>query len=75
MEIEILRYFSKLRELRNKYYNSARGDKFYTWGSGFYYKNESEMDAFISSMNGPDGTYSYYIAEIGRVTKNENFEH
>ena len=33
------------------------------------------MDDFISKEYGPDGTYSYYIAEIGRVTKNENFEH
>ena len=23
----------------------------------------------------PDGTISYYFAEIGRVSKNENFEH
>jgi hypothetical protein len=68
-------YFNKLRQLRNKYYNSSRGDKFYAWGSNYYYKNESEMDDFISKEYGPDGTYSYYIAEIGRVTKNENFEH
>jgi hypothetical protein len=68
-------YFNKLRQLRNKYYNSSRGDKFYTWGSNYYYKNESEMDDFISKEYGPDGTYSYYIAEIERVTKNENFEH
>ena len=68
-------YFSKLRELRLKYYNSSRGDKFYTWGSGYYYKNEAEMDSFIANKYGPDGTESYYIAEIGRVTKNENFEH
>ena len=68
-------YFRKLHELRLKYYNSGRGDKFYTWGSGYYYKTEQEMDNFIASRYGPDGTYSYYIAEIGRVTKNENFEH
>ena len=68
-------YFRKLRELRLKYYNSSRGDKFYTWGSNYYYKNEQEMDSFIASKYGPDGTESYYIAEIGRVTKNENFEH
>ena len=68
-------YFKKLRELRDKYYNSERGDKFYTWGSSYYYKTESEMDSFISSKYGPDGTSSYYIAEIGRETKNENFEH
>ena len=68
-------YFNKLRELRQKYYNSSRGDKFYTWGDSYYYKTEAEMDNFISSEYGPDGTTSYYIAEIGRVTKNENFEH
>ena len=33
------------------------------------------MDDFISSEYGPDGTTSYYIAEIGRETKNENIEH
>jgi hypothetical protein len=68
-------YFRKLRELRNRYYNSSRGDKFYTWGSGYYYKTENEMDKFINDKYGPDGTSSYYIAEIGRETKNENFEH
>ena len=68
-------YFNKLASLRNQYYNSARGDKFYTWGSNFYYLTESEMDNFISNENGSDGTSSYYIAEIGRVTKGENFEH
>ena len=68
-------YFRKLRELRLKYYNSSRGDKFYTWGSDYYYKTEAEMDRFIADMHGPDGTTSYYIAEIGRATKNENFEH
>ena len=68
-------YFKKLRELRQKYYNSSRGDKFYTWGSSYYYKTEQEMDRFISEEYGPDGTSSVYIAEIGRVTKSENFEH
>ena len=68
-------YFRKLRELRMKYYNRHRGDKFYTWGSNYYFKTESEMDNFISSKNGHDGTTSYYIAEIGRETKNENFQH
>ena len=68
-------YFKKLKELRLKYYNSSRGDKFYTWGSNYYYKNETEMDKFIENKSGPDGTYSYYIAEIGKETKNEKFEH
>ena len=68
-------YFNKLKELRLKYYNSTRGDKFYTWGNDYYYKNEEEMDNFIQEKFGPDGTSSYYIAEIGRETKNENFEH
>lgn len=67
-------YFRKIRELRIQYYHNSREDKFYTWGSG-YYKTESEMDSFINSKYGPDGTSSYYIAETGRETKNENFEH
>ena len=33
------------------------------------------MDDFISIEYGPDGTTSYYIAEIWRETKNKNFEH
>ena len=37
-------YFKKLRELRNKYYKSERGDKFYIWGSNYYYRNEAEME-------------------------------
>ena len=68
-------YFKKLSDLKLKYYNSSRGDKFYTWGSKYYYKTESEMDSFIANKKGTDGTSSYYIAEIGRETKNENFEH
>ena len=68
-------YFNKLKELRLRYYNSARGDKFYTWGNNYYYKNENEMDEFIQNKNGSDLAYSYYIAEIGKETKNENFEH
>jgi hypothetical protein len=68
-------YFRKLRELRLKYYNGSRGDKFYTWGSSYYYNTEAQMDSFIANKYGPDGTYSYFIAEIGRETKNENFEH
>ena len=39
-------FFNKLRELRLRYYNSARGDKFYTWSNNYYYKNENEMDEF-----------------------------
>ena len=68
-------YFNKLIELKDKYYKSSRGDKFYTWGSNYYYKTESEMDQFIQGRKGKDGTVSYYIAEIGRETLNENFEH
>ena len=33
------------------------------------------MDNFIASEYRPNGTISYYFAEIGRVSKNENFEH
>ena len=68
-------YFKKLNELKLKYYNSSRGDKFYAWGSNYYYKTESEMDSFIAEKRGYDGTQSFYIAEIGRKTKFENFEH
>ena len=68
-------YFSKLNELKLKYYKRERGDKFYTWGSSFYYKTEEMMDQFIQGKVGTDGTRSYYIAEIGKATKNENFEH
>ena len=68
-------YFKKLKELRLKYYNSARGDKFYTWGNSYYYKNEIEMDKFIQNKQGNDGTKSFYIAEIGKETQKENFEH
>ena len=68
-------YFNKLRELRLKYYNSVRGDKFYTWSNNYYYKNENEMDKFIQNKNGSELAYIYYIAEIGKETKNENFEH
>ena len=69
-------YFNKLNQLRNQYYNSSRGDKFYTWGSSYYYKTESEMDSFIKSEKGYDRSrHSHYIAEIGKENKNENFEH
>ena len=68
-------YFNKLRELRLKYYNSVRGDKFYTWSNNYYYKNENEIDKFIQNKNGSELAYIYYIAEIGKETKNENFEH
>ena len=69
-------YFKKLRELIQKYYCSSRGDKFYIWGNGYYYKTEKEMNRFIKEEVGHSGErHSYYIAEIGRETKNENFEH
>ena len=68
-------YFKKLVELKSQYYNKLRGDKFYTWGNSYYYKTEEEMDSFIAKKNASDGTISYYIAEIGRETKSENFEH
>lgn len=65
-----------MNQLRNQYYNSSRGDKFYTWGSSYYYKTESEMDSFIKSEKGYDRSrHSHYIAEIGKENKNENFEH
>ena len=33
------------------------------------------MKSFIASKNGHDGTSCYNIAEIGRETKNKNFEY
>ena len=69
-------YFSKLRDIKNKYYNSSRGDKFYIWGDGYLCKNESEIDAFILVKCGFfKERHNYYIAEIGKETKSENFEH
>ena len=69
-------YFKKLRELIQKYYCSSRGDKFYLWGDGYYYKTEKEMNRFIEEEVGQSyQSHSKYIAEIGRETKYENFEH
>jgi hypothetical protein len=69
-------YFKKLRELIRHYYCSSRGDKFYTWSNGYFYKTEKEMNRFINEEVGQSSErHSYYIAEIGRETKNENFEH
>jgi len=69
-------YFKKLRELIQRYYLSSRGDKFYTWSNGYFYKTEKEMNRFINEEVGQSNErHSYYIAEIGRETKNENFEH
>ena len=33
------------------------------------------MESFIASKNGHDGANSYNIVEIGRETKNKNFEY
>ena len=68
-------YFNKLVILRKTYYNSQRGDKFYTWGSEKHYLSEKEMDEFIRNKSGCGGTESYLIAEIGKENKNENFQH
>ena len=69
-------YFSKLRDIKNKYYNISRGDKFYIWGDGYFCKNESEIEAFILVKCGFfKERHGYYIAEIGKETKSENFEH
>ena len=68
-------YFNKLASLRNQYYNSSRGDKFYTWSSNYQYLTESSMNNFINNKSGGGGTDSYLIAEICRETKGENFEH
>ena len=68
-------YFRELKDLRDKYYKSSRGDKFYIWDDKYVYKTESEMDSFIAGKKGFGETLSYLIAEIGKETKNENFEH
>ena len=68
-------YFKKLHELKTKYYDGSRGDKFFTWGTKYYYKTELEMDTFISNKTGIDDTLSYNIALIGKEMKNENFQH
>ena len=47
-------YFKILKELRETYYNSYRGDKFYTWGSYIRYMNEKEMDDFIARKEGKE---------------------
>ena len=45
-------------------------------GFGYFYLNEKEIDRFINEEVGKfDERHSYYIAEIGKETKNENFEH
>ena len=69
-------YFKKVHELKTKYYDGSRGDKFFTWGTKYYYKTELEMNTFISNKRGNDNdTLSYNIALIGKEVKNENFQH
>ena len=68
-------YFKKLIELKNKYYNMSRGDKFYIWEDRYQCLSHSEMNKFISNKKGNGGTSSSLIAEIGRIEKNGNFEH
>ena len=68
-------YYSKIRELVNKYYKTERGDKFYTWGSYYHYKTNDEMNQYINNEEGTEGTDSSKIAEIANEVKNENFEH
>ena len=68
-------YFSTLNSLVSKYYNSSRGDKFYVWGSDYKIMNQSKMESFLSGAKLGGGTDSYLIAEIGRETKSDNFEH
>ena len=70
-------YFSNLRMLINKYYQSFRGDKFYIFGKDYKCLNEIEMEKFISGeyIGVNTNVNSYLIAEIGRETKDEKFEH
>ena len=70
-------YFSNLRMLINKYYQSFRGDKFYIFGKDYKCLNEFEMEKFISGeyIGVNANINSYLIAEIGRETKDEKFEH
>ena len=68
-------YYSKIRELVNKYYNSERGDKFYTWSQRFQFKTTAEMNQYIIDKKGTKGTDSSLIAEIANQVKHEKFEH
>jgi hypothetical protein len=68
-------YFSKLNSLYSKYYKSERGDKFYIWGSDYRYLQGSQLNSFLSGTHFGGGTDSYLIAEIGRETINDKFEH
>ena len=44
-------------------------------GFGYFYLNEKEINRFINEEVGKfDERHSYYIAEIGKETKNEKFE-
>ena len=63
--------------LINKYYRSFRGDKFYIFGKDYKCLNEIEMEKFISGeyIGVNANINSYLIAEIGRETKDEKFEH
>ena len=68
-------FFSKLKELKKKYYKGERGDIFFIWNENYYYKNESEIDEFIENKMGFGGSNISLITEIGKETKNEKFEH
>ena len=68
-------YFKQLRILRDKYYNSERGDKFYTWDNKITYMSKDEMNKFIDEEKGDGGTESTLIAKMAIENKSEKFEH
>ena len=55
-------YFNEINRIVNKYYKP--GDKFYLWGSQYTEKTKSEIDQWIISKYGPEGTYSVNIAKL-----------
>ena len=46
------KYYTKIQELVNLYYKPNRGDKFYTWRSGYNLKNTAEMNQYIKDKRG-----------------------
>ena len=71
------KYYTKIQELVKLYYKPNRGDKFYTWSSGYNLKTTAEMNQYIKDQRGSGGTDSSQIAQLiyQEKLKNEKFEH
>ena len=71
------KYYTKIQELVNLYYKPNRGDKFYTWSTGYNLKTTAEMIQYIKDQRGSGGTDSSQIARLvyQEKLKNEKFEH